>query len=231
MKNKFGVIGLGRFGKRIAITLSNQGAEVIAIDIDPERVEDLKDDVALAVVMDSTDKRALMSQNINELDAVIVTIGEDFEALVLTTVQLLEMNVKRLIARCATGQQRRILEKLGVLEILSPEDEVGITVAGRLLNPDLVSYLQLPDDYRIVELKTPKKLANKTLGEVELREVYNLNLITLKRPYEEIGEVDKVEILYHILGVPQTDTVFYEDDFLLLLGKVKDIDRFIEVNK
>jgi trk system potassium uptake protein TrkA len=111
MENRFGVIGLGRFGTTIAKTLSAKGAEVIAMDNDEAKIEDLREDVALAVKLDATDIKALRSQNVQDLDAVVVAIGGDFEALVLTTVLLLELKVKRIIARASTIQQVKILEK------------------------------------------------------------------------------------------------------------------------
>jgi len=147
MENRFGVIGLGRFGTTIARTLAQRGAEVIVIDNDEQAINALRDDVAFAVRMDATNLKLLREQNVQDLDAVVVAIGQDFEGLLLTTVTLLELGVKRIIARASTDQQRRVLEKLGVTEILSPEDEVGISVAGRLLNPNVVDVLQLPDEY------------------------------------------------------------------------------------
>ncbi|MBA4304468.1 MAG: potassium transporter KtrA [Sphingobacteriaceae bacterium] len=231
MENRFGVIGLGRFGTTIARTLSQRGAEVIAIDSSAEKVDNLRDEVAYAVQLDATDGKALRSQNVHELDAVVVAIGQDFESLLLTTVTLMELKIKRIIARASTDQQRRILEKLGVKELLSPEDEVGISVAGRLLNPDLVSFFQLPDDYQIVELKTPTGVADKTVIEIGLRNKYNLNLITLRRAYEVKTENGDIDYEYHILGVPKADTVLYSTDYIILLGKSDDIEKFVEVNK
>lgn len=230
MTNKFAVIGLGQFGTSIARTLAGRGAEVLAIDINLDKVEAMKDDVAYAVSLDSTDVKALQAQNIMDMDAVVVAIGENFEGLLLTTVRLMELGIKRLIARAANAQQRMILEKVGVEEILSPEDTVGKTVAEMLLHPNMHSFLPLPDDYEIVEINTPNRVVNQTVSEVGLREKYNLNLITIKRIYEEEkeGEVVKVE---HIIGVPKGDTVLYETDIIIILGKVQDVNKFIEVNK
>lgn len=230
MNFRFSVIGLGRFGTKIARTLSQRGAEVLAIDFDENKTDNLRDDVAYAVTMDSTDIKALQSQRIQDMDAVVVAIGENFEALLLTTAHLLDMKVKRVIARAATPQQRMILEKMGVTEILSPEDEVGILVAERLLHPSVMTFLQLPDGYEIAEIVPPKGVWNKTVGDIQLREIYNLNLITLKREYEleKGGELFKEK---HILGVPKSDTTIYETDTLILLGQEVDIERFIEVNR
>jgi trk system potassium uptake protein len=230
MINKFAVIGLGQFGVSIARTLAQRGAEVLAIDMDLDIVENLKDEVAYAVALDSTDAKALMAQNIIDMDAVVVAIGENFEGLLLTTVLLQELGVKRLIARAANAQQRMILEKMGVKEILSPEDTVGKTVAETLLQPTMKSFLPLPDDYEIVEINVPKRVINETVSEVALREKYNLNLITIKRVYEEEVEGENIKV-EHITGVPTGDTVLYETDILILLGKSKDVNRFVEVNK
>lgn len=230
MTNRFAVIGLGQFGESIARTLSDSGTEVLAIDINLDRVEAIKDDVAYAVALDSTDVKALKAQNIQDMDAVVVAIGENFEGLLLTTVLLLELEVERIIARAANSQQRMILEKMGVEEILSPEETVGKTVAEMLLHPNMKSFLPLPDDYEIVEINTPARVVDQTISEIGLREKYNLNLITVKRLYDEKveGQLQQVE---HIIGVPRADTFLKETDIMILLGKSKDVNKFIDVNK
>jgi trk system potassium uptake protein TrkA len=230
MTNRFAVIGLGQFGESIARTLSDSGAEVLAIDIDLDKVEAIKDDVAYAVALDSTDVKALKAQNIQDMDAIVVAIGENFEGLLLTTVLLLELEVERIIARAANSQQRMILEKMGIEEILSPEETVGKTVAEMLLHPNMKSFLPLPDDYEIVEINTPARVVDQTISEIGLREKYNLNLITVKRLYDEKveGQLQQVE---HIIGVPRADTFLKETDIMIILGKSKDVNKFIEVNK
>lgn len=227
--NKFAVIGLGQFGFAIARALAREGSEVMAIDNDTEHVERIKDDVAHAITLDATDRKALESQNIQELDAVVVAIGEDFEALLMTTVQLMELKVPRIIARAANDQQRMILQKLGITEILSPEEEVGRTFAKTLLNPNIKSFLPLPDGYEIVEINTPKKIADKTVSDVDLRKRYNLNLITIKRAFEETKDGKMIQ-KEHIIGVPRPDTVLLDSDVLIVLGKANDVERFVQLN-
>jgi trk system potassium uptake protein TrkA len=229
-ENKFAVIGMGRFGSAVARTLSKRGAEVLAIDANEERIEAIKDEVAYAVTLDATDKRALMAQNILDMDAVVVSIGEDFESLVLCTVILKEMKVKRIIARASGSHQRLLMEKLGIEEILSPEDEFGTAVAEKLLNPNIVSYLQMPDDYEIAELKTPPGISNRTLKEIDLPNKYRLNLITLKREFEieKQGEIIKEK---HIIGVPNASTILYESDTIVVFGRAVDIQRFLDINQ
>ena len=227
---KFAVIGLGQFGNAIARTLAVRGAEVLAIDSSEEHIEDIKEDVSYAVCIDATDIKLLRSHNVHEMDAVVVAIGEDFEALMLCIVQLLELKVKRIMARANGKHQRMILEKIGVTEILSPENDVGLAVAERLLNPNILTSLLLPDNYEIVEVKTPRSIANRTLGDINLRSKYNLNLITLKRETEVIKDGEVVKEC-HILGVPNSETVLIESDTIIVFGLVRDIERFIEINK
>ncbi|MDP2175763.1 MAG: TrkA family potassium uptake protein [Bacteroidota bacterium] len=229
MKSRFAVIGLGRFGGKIARQLARRGAEVVAIDDAEERVEALKEEVALAITLDATDLKALKSFKIDEMDAVVVAIGENFEALVLTVVNLLELKIKRIIARAGSAHQKLILEKLGVMETLSPEEEVGILVAERLIHPSVKTFLQLPDGYEIAEINAPKKIWNKTIADIEFESSFNLTLITVKRLFE-IDKKGKIEKERHLLGVVLPSTIIYENDEIIVMGKEIDIERFIEVN-
>ncbi len=231
MKGSFAVIGLGRFGSTVAITLANKGAEVLAIDSDEELVEGMRDDVAYAVAMDATDIKAMKAQNIQDMDAVIVAIGSDFESLILITVSLMELKVKRIIARAMNKTQRIILEKLGVSEIVSPEVEVGISVAEKLLNPGMLTFMQLPDQYEIVEIQAPANIVGKRLDDLDLRRRYKINLITIKRLQPVTDKRGNETIDYHIIGVPQSETIVEEKDTLLLMGIDRDITKFIETNQ
>lgn len=227
---RFAVIGLGQFGSAIAKNLSKRGAEVLAIDTSLEKVENLKDEVSHAVAMDATDKKALLSQNIQDVDAVVVAIGENFQGLLLCTFLLMELNVKRIITRAMGSDQRRILEKMGVTEILSPEDEVGGNVAEMLLNPDVVMCIKLPNDFEIVEVKAPSEICGRSLGDIGLREKYKLNLVTILRKQEGSTAKNSTKD-YHIIGVPDSNTVIEKTDIIVIFGLTNNIERFLEINK
>ena len=229
LAGKFLVIGTGKYGATIARKLSEKGAEVIVFDCIEEKIEALKDDVAMAVTMDATDFKTLQSQNITEVDAAVVAIGENFEAVILTTVHLMELGVKRIIARASGPQQIKILEKLGVEEILTPEDEVAFVVAERLINPSVVSFLQLPDNYEIAEIKAPKAIINRTIEDIDLRNKYQLTLVTIKRAFEVNKKGENI-IEQHVLGVPNSGSIIQESDTLVVFGTAKDVARFIEIN-
>ena len=237
---KFAVIGLGQFGKAIAKALAKSGAEVLAIDKNQEVIDNISDSVASAVVMDGSDKKALVANDINEFDAVIVTIGQDFEQLLMCIVTLMDLKVKRIIARAQGRNSRIILEKMGVTEILSPEDEVGVVVAERLTKPGLLSYLQLPDGYRVAEIKTPPNLVGHTVEEINPRDKYSISLITI-RVSDDNAEGAGIERKEGFTGndknkgahifVPTSFTRINATDSLIVFGKDKDIQKFIEINQ
>ena len=185
---RYVVIGIGKYGSRIALEMAGRGAEVFAIDCVEERVEQVADDVAIAITMDSTDAKALRSQKLEEMDAAVVAIGENFEATVLTTLNLMDLGIPRVIVRASGRDQERILRKLGVEEILAPETEFAGIVAERLMNPNLRGFLELPDDYEIAEIKAPTGCVGRTLGDIDLTNRYELRLITIRRTYSEQGE-------------------------------------------
>ncbi len=224
MERKFAVIGLGRFGMRIALSLVEAGAEVLVIDRDIRKIEAVAENVMFAVALDATDKKALEAHNIDQMDAVVVSIGEDFEALLISAVNCKELGVEKVITRYSTETQQRILQKLGFEEIFSPEDEVGRLVAKRLIHPDIETFVELPDDHEIVEMKVPAMLVGKSLRDIDLRKRYHINLITIRRG----GSSDQDS---HVIGVPTPDTVFLQGDELILMGKRDDLQRFLEENR
>jgi len=225
MGKKFAVIGLGQFGTAIAKTLSSRNAEVIAIDKNIDKVENIKDAVAYTVSIDATNKEALIGQNIQDMDCVIIAIGENFHSAILCANILVELGVKRIIGRAMGENERLILEKLGINEIISPEDELGFRITESILNPNIIFSISLPDNYLIVELKAPKKICEEKLGDIKLREDFGLNLITILRASNKETGVD-----HHISGVPSSDTIINSNDILVLFGKSKDLTKFIDIN-
>lgn len=230
MNEKFAVIGLGQFGLAVAKRLSKKGAEVLAIDIDESRIELIKDDVAYAVALDSTDYKALYSQNVVDMDAVLVAIGENFEAQLITIVQLLEMKCKRIIARAMNDQQRMILEKMGVKEIISPENEAANIVSEMLFNPTMKNFLALPDNHEIAEIQAPARIVKKTVDEIDFEDSYNIQLIAIKRKYEEFENGRRI-FKQHLIRKPNRNIAIEKTDELILLGLTSEIQKFVEINQ
>ena len=221
MNSKFAVLGLGVFGSAIARRLAQRGADVMAIDESEEKVQRIAQDVPFAVALDATNKQALEAQNIQDMDAVVVSIGSSFQEMLLCVFQLQEMGVKKIIARAQGPVQRKILEKMGLQHILSPEQEVANNVVEQLTNPGVLMCVQLPDNYEIIEVEAPTKIIGRTLEDIGLRKKYNINLVTVLRK-----EGDS----HHINGVPGPDSIVNNGDIILVFGKIKDINRFIEIN-
>ena len=219
-RNTYAVIGVGQYGLAIAETLVERGCQVHVYDTDEKKIETLKDDVALAVTLDCTDKYALEEQGIAFCTTVVIAIGDNFEATVLACVNLKEINENlRIIARASTPQQRMILNKLGIHEVLSPEKEVANAIAEKVINPNVVNSLLLPDSFEIAEIKVPSSLVGKAVKEVNFVK-YELNLITVK-----VIEEGKM----HIMGVPTPDTIFQLNATLLLFGLKKNIEKFLVI--
>ena len=228
---RFAIIGAGHFGSSIATALSQNGAEVLVIDSNLSVIQDISEEVAYAVCIDATNKKALIAENIQDFDAVVVAIGEDFVKRLLCAANLLDLQVKRIICRTMGENQRLILEKMGITEFLSPEDEIGKLFAERLLNPNILSYLQLPDGYRIAEVVPPTRIVGLTIADLNLRDAYRLSLITIRRNFQDIFQSDETSTISHILGVPDTTTDIQENDIFVLFGKSRDIENFIKKNQ
>lgn len=226
---KFAVIGAGHFGQAISRALSEKGCEVLVIDNNLSKIQDISEDVAYAVCIDATNKRALMNENIKNFDTVIVSIGNDFVARLLCAANLIDLGIKRVICRVMGADQHTILDKMGVKEFLSPEDEVGALLAERLTNPSIISYLQLPDEYKIAEIIASDNLIGLTLGDINFRDNHKLSLVTIRREFEEL-ENDEMTVKQHLLGVPDNTTKIQKGDVFVLFGKEYDIDNFIKTN-
>lgn len=212
----FAVIGLGRFGSRLAAALADSGHEVIAVDRNAQIIEDIRDQVTHAVAMDGTDPRALQSQGVDKADAVIVSIGNDFEATTLATVVLKQMGVKRVIARATSRISARILSLIGADEVVNPEDEAADRWAHRLLNPQFINQIEFHQDHSIVEVRPPRAWVDKSLAELELRQRMKVHVVAIRRRGQDGQE--RIEL-------PGPQTPLAADDVLILMGKDEDLAK------
>lgn len=170
MKTNVTVIGLGAFGSTVATELTRLGFDVLGIDRGRERVDAMADQIAQAVVADGSDERALRELGVHESDVVVVAIGEDIEANVLTTLVVKSMGRPRVWAKAINHNHHLILEKLGTDHIVHPEHEVGLRVARTLGYPDVVDYLSLGDDQFIAEIRASERIAGRTIEALHLDE-------------------------------------------------------------
>ncbi|MDQ1267152.1 MAG: trk/ktr system potassium uptake protein [Bacteroidota bacterium] len=229
INKKFCVIGLGYFGMNLSLRLTEAGADVLAIDKDPARVEDLSDKVAYAVSCDSTDERVMRSLGVSDMDAVIVAIGEGFESSILTTAMLQQIGVKKIYNRVTSPTHERLLKLMNVEEMLLPEAEAAAHLANRIMIPGIIESFEISKRYGVFEIKAPKEFINKTIIEINLRQQYSLNLVTIKRMLKKGGMLTlgaKEE--FEAVGVPTPDTEIREDDVLVLFGEEKNVKLLLE---
>ncbi len=215
-KGKYLIIGLGRFGTAVLDTLLEANAEALVFDNNEEMITQVKGKIANAVILDATNEEALRKFPLEEIDAAIVTMGEDFEKNLLTTVILKEMGVKKVVARASTAIEEKILKKVGADMIVFPEVEMGKKLANTLLRKSVEEAIPLTDGNSIVHFKAPSYLVGKMLKETELRAKYSINVVAVKKTQEE----EEVTV------IPDSDYVIMEDDTLIIVGNNANIDRF-----
>lgn len=220
---RIAVIGLGRFGMVLARNLGKLGAQVLAIDQSIQLVNEIRDDVDLAVQLDSTDKDALTAQEIDKVDVCVVSIGENFEASLLTTVLLQKLGVPRVICRAQTQFHAEIFRQIGATEVIQPETSAGEQTARRLANPKLADLIELAEGFSIVEIPTPGEWVGSPLKKLELRTKYDINLIAIRREPKPPAEGEPAPPP-QIVSVPGPNHVLREGDMLMLIGSYESID-------
>ena len=217
-KHEFAVIGLGRFGQTVALALEQMGHHVLGIDIDEELVQAVASQLTQAIIVDSTNIEALKALDIMSFDTVIVAIGTNFEANIMTTVSLKELGVKRVICKAPTEQQEKILLRVGADQVVRPERESGLRLADSLVNPIMLEKFSLgkDTDYSIAEFSVPSNLCNQTLSQSDIRGRFGINVLLIKRGKE-------------MLVNPPADAILQTDDVVVILGHEKDLQAFSEL--
>lgn len=222
---RFAVIGLGRFGSRLAENLARSGAEVIAIDTNRQLVEEMRDKVTLAVAMDATDEQALRIQGLDKIDVAIVGIGQDFEANALATVTLKQLGVRKVISRAASEMRGRILTRIGADDVVYPEDESADRWSHRLMSPHVIQQIELAPGHSLAQIKTPKPWIGKSLMELGLRAKYMINVVAIKRPVAGTTETGGETFNQHVIDVPLPGSILQLDDVLIIVGQDEDIQQ------
>ena len=206
------VIGLGRFGQTLARQLCMLGAEVLAMDVRNDLVQQVADDVTHAVVGDAQDKEVLRALGARDFDCAIIAIGSDLAASVLTTMNLKELEVPYIICKAHDETHRRVLEKLGVDRVIIPEQENAQRLARSLNSHNVLDYIELSEDYGILEVPAPKSWVNKTLKELNVRAKLGVNIIAV-----ESGKKTNVS--------PSADYKILEGDILVVLGDNYSLEK------
>ncbi len=224
---KFCIIGLGSFGTQLARQLSRDGHEIVAVDNDPAHINNLKDEIEYIIQADCTDINAFHEIPVDACDAVILAIGEDFEASLSIASNLQQLGAKRIISRIINPLHGRLLKLLKIDELMIPEAMAAAWLARSLKTPDVISSQELGGGHEIVQIAVPDFLIGKTLQEADLRGNYSLNLITVGKSRGMAGLSSTQHPVHKVLGIPEPARKFEKDDILVLFGLSKDVRRIL----
>ena len=212
----FAVIGLGLFGSSVARQLCALGAEVLAIDTNSEMVQQISGDVTTAAVADARDLEVLRALGAQECDCAVVAIGDDLAVSVLATMNLKELGIPQIICKAHDETHRKVLEKLGADKVVIPEKEVADKLARSLTSHNVLDFIELSNDYGIVEINTPKEWIGKSLKELDVRARLGVNIIAIERN-------DKVSVS------PRAEFELAKNDILVVLGDYDSLTMMQEI--
>ena len=224
---KFIVIGLGQFGLSLAVKLAQYGHEVIGVDKNMRKVEEIKDKISYSICLDSKEASALESLPLENTDVVVVCIANEGDN-ILTTALLKKANVKRVISRSVSSLQDNVLEAMGITEIFKPEKESAERWAFKLSTTNYINLFEVTKSYSIDEIKVPTPFVGKTVREIGMNKKYNIILLTKLTPIENQNHLGiKTQDLMSGEAIT-ADTILEKNDIIVLYGHKKDISKIIE---
>ncbi len=213
---QFAVLGLGRFGLKVAKTLAEKGCDILAIDTEKDKIDAIRDYVSHAIQITSNSEDIYKAIGVDKVDVAIVGIGAaNVEASILVTALLRKVGVKEIVARAVSELHGEILRLVGATKVVYPEDEMGYRVAASLVLPRLIDHIELKEGYGLAQVKCPTELIDKMLKDVNLRTKFNVNVLAVKKAD---GTVD----------IPDPDFKFSEGDLLIMVGKDEDLEKLGE---
>lgn len=203
--NDFVVFGLGKFGRSVAYTLVENGKEVLAIDLNEEVIQEVSDNVTHAVQADVTDGDALKALGVGNFDVAVIAISNNLQASIMSTILAKELGVPYILAKAQNDIHKRVLEKVGADKVIFPEREIGVRIANNLISENFVDYIELSDDYSIVEIAVLDEWVGNTLKEINMRVTYGINVMAIRKG-------DSISI------TPGPDLVLQSSDVLVVIG-------------
>ena len=225
------VFGLGNFGMSLAISLTETGNEVIGVDKQMDKVNLIKDKISHAICMDSTNELAYNAIPLKDADKVVVAIGENEGAAIITTAIIKKLSDVKIISRALSPIHDTVLEAMGIYSIVHPEQESADRVTKQINFKTTLENYQLDDNFTISEVKSKPEFHGKTLAELDSIDKYHLKLITIIRKREKTNLIGKKSIVKETIGMPKPDTVLLEDDILVVYGENKNISNYCDCIK
>jgi len=209
----FAIIGMSSFGYFLARELVKEDVEIMAVDLDEEKIEKIKPYVSKAVIADCTDRTTLETLGLEELDGVVICLGQ-IESSVLTTLHLKELKIQHIIAKALSEEHGKILEMLGATEVIFPEKDMALRAARTLSHENVLDHVPLAKGYSIIDIAPPASFLRKSLGELDLRRKYGIQVIVIKEMVPE-----------NVVLVPTADYIIKDSDVLVIMGKDEDLKK------
>lgn len=214
------VFGLGQFGASVARRLYKEGIEVLAVDRDLRLVEEIQDEVTVAVAFDSTIRENLLAYDVPNMDAVVVAIGTNFEATVLVTVQAKQLGVPLIVVKALNPLRRQVLLSIGADRVVMPEEEMGTRLAEQLVHESVVDYVELPRGFSLRRIPVQPQWADRTLSELSLLRTEKLNLVQVVRARTGAHEPE-------LVPVPHGDIRLHAGDRIDVIGPDEVLARYL----
>ena len=211
-KKDVAVIGLGTFGYELALQLAQNGHHVLAIDTDDKKINQIKDEVDVALTADITDTDVLKKVQIDQFNYVILAMSSNLESIILSIVHMKKMKVPYIIGKANTPIQKEVLLKIGADEVILPEVSTAIRLADKITHPDMIEKFAINENNTLMEVVVPERFQGKTLKDLDLRKKYGLNVIMISRN-------NKTEV------VSKPDIVFQKGDRIFVIGTEKQIQK------
>jgi trk system potassium uptake protein TrkA len=208
------VVGLGRFGSSVALTMVERGREVLGVDASAERVQHLAERLTHAIQIDTTDEEAMRQIGAPDFEQAIVAIGTDIESSALTTSLLVDFGVNEIWAKAISRDHGRILERIGAHHVVYPEADMGERVA-HLVSGAMLDYIQFDDGFALAKLEMKDSLGAGALGDLQLRKRYGITVVGFRAPNASFTYADR-------------DTVLEPGSLIAVAGRIEDVDRFAQ---
>ncbi|MBU2526637.1 MAG: TrkA family potassium uptake protein [Bacteroidetes bacterium] len=222
------IFGLGNFGTPLALNLTETGNEVIGVDLNMDKVNLVKEKISHAICMDSTNELAYRALPIKEADMVVVAIGENEGAAIITTAIIKKLSKAVVISRSLSPIHDTVLQAMGIEKIVHPEQEAAERLTNKINFKKVVENFEIDTNYSISEIKAQKEFVGKTIEEVRFRETHRLNIITVIRRREKTNLIGSKMVSNEVIGLPTRETKIEEGDVLVVFGLNKDISNLLE---
>ncbi|WP_246552352.1 potassium channel family protein [Vallitalea pronyensis] len=211
-RRDFVVFGLGKFGRSVAQTLSMNGCDVLAIDKNEETIQDIAASVTHAVQADVTDMDALIALGVRNFDAAIIAISNDMQSSIMATILVKELGIPFILAKASNDIHKKVLEKVGADKVVFPEREIGVRIANNLISDNFVDYIELSEDYSIVEVSILDEWIGKSLKDIDMRVKYGINVMAIRQQDDSIT-------------ITPGNVTLKEGDVLVVIGSNTDLKK------